>query len=232
MAGLREALAQAPPSRSREPSAGEPDNPAYIQIRTQVQAAEGEIAAIRRQIANLQQRREELQERLLALPQVEQEYRGLAGELEQTERRYREVRDKQMQAQVSESMERERMGERFSLIEPPERPAEPAKPNRKVIVALGFFAGLVFGAAIAMVRELLDQTLHGPRRVSAVLGAPPLVSVPLIHTREDQRRRRRRRYGVAGGALAVAVVVLVCVHLFVVPLDVLGPRVQQRIGIL
>lgn len=232
VAGLREALAQAPPSRSREPSAGEPDNPAYIQIRTQVQAAEGEIAAIRRQIANLQQRREELQERLLALPQVEQEYRGLAGELEQTERRYREVRDKQMQAQVSESMERERMGERFSLIEPPERPAEPAKPNRKVIVALGFFAGLVFGAAIAMVRELLDQTLHGPRRVSAVLGAPPLVSVPLIHTREDQRRRRRRRYGVAGGALAVAVVVLVCVHLFVVPLDVLGPRVQQRIGIL
>lgn len=232
VAGLRDALAQAPSAPRAASGGGEPDNPAYIQIRTQLQAAQSEIAAIRRQIGHLQERRDALQERLLALPQVEQEYRGIARELEQTERRYREVRDKQMQAQVSESMERERMGERFSLIEPPERPSEPAKPNRSVIVILSFAAGLVFGAAIAMVRELLDQTLHGPRRVAAVFGAPPLVSIPLIRTREDQRRNRVRRYGLAGGAVALAVVMLVCVHLFVVPLDALAPRVQQRIGLL
>ena len=43
----------------------------------------------------------------------------LARDLESTQAKYREVSQKRMEAQLAESLELERKGERFTLIEPP-----------------------------------------------------------------------------------------------------------------
>ena len=231
VASLERELAQAARRSSKGLAAASPDNPAYIQIKGQLSAAEADLQSQKAKRAEIQEKLKDYETRLTMTPQVERNYRALTRDYENAVKKYQEIKAKQMQAQLAESLETERKGERFTLIEPPLLPEEPVKPNRIAIAFLGLVFSFAGGVGSAAVAESLDTTVRGVSGVSALLGSPPLAVVPVIETREDQRARTRRRVLLALLALAAIGAAAAAVHFLVIPLDVAWFAALRRAGL-
>ncbi|MCU7862257.1 MAG: lipopolysaccharide biosynthesis protein [Candidatus Thiodiazotropha sp. (ex Lucinoma kastoroae)] len=207
------------------------DNPAYLQMETQLQAAESELASLKEMRIEVKAKIKDFEERLMQSPQVEREYRNLTRDYENALAKYQEVKAKQLEAELSESLERERKGERFSLIEPPQLPEEPDKPNRLAILFLGFVFSFAGGFGNVVVRENMDQTVYGSKGVIAITNAPPLAVIPYIECSEDHRQKATSSKLAIFGLMAAITVTLASVHLFYKPLDVIWYIVLRQLGI-
>jgi uncharacterized protein involved in exopolysaccharide biosynthesis len=230
IASLEKELAQAARAGKGRATAT-PDNPAYIQLKAQLAAAETDLESQKVKRDELKEKLRAFESRLTMAPQVERDYKALSRDYENAVAKYQEIRAKQMQAQLAESLETERKGERFTLIEPPSLPEEPVKPNRLAIAFLGLVFSFAGGVGTAAVAEGLDTTVRGVSGVNALLGAPPLAVVPVIETREDQGRRARRRWALVLLALVAVAVAALVVHFFVIPLDVAWFRALRVAGL-
>ncbi|MCP4043269.1 MAG: lipopolysaccharide biosynthesis protein [Gammaproteobacteria bacterium] len=213
---LQEA-AQRPPDTAPPPK---PDNPAYIQIQAQLDAADTELRSHQNKHQRLQSKLESFEERLTQTPQVEREYRALTRDYENALAKYREIKAKEMEARLAEALEAGRKGERFTLIEAPLMPEKPVKPNRLAIMFLGVVFSVAGGLGSAAVAESLDSSVRGARSVSALLGAPPLGVIPYIENRADRRHRLSKRILIMVVLLGLAVITLALFHWLVMPLDV------------
>jgi uncharacterized membrane protein YfcA len=137
-----------------------------------------------------------------------------------------------MEAELSETLEKERKGERFSIVEPPQLPEKPKKPNRIAILFLGFVFSFAGGVGTVAVGESLDHTLHGPNSITTAVQIPPLAVISYISNSEDRRRRIRRRVLWVLGTLAAIATALALVHFLYRPLDVIWFSVLRRLDLL
>ena len=225
-----------PPDSGARPAAGEPvntsaDNPPYIQIQSQREAAENQIRALRRKRAELQTELAQLETHLAHTPMVERDYNAMLRDLDSAQIEYRQARLKQTEAETAENLEVERKGERFTLIEPPFAPQEPTSPNRPLILIFGVMFALAAGFGTVVLLESLDLSVRGRGDLLALVTSPPLATIPVMLTSVDHARARRRKVQALFGGLASFVVILVLVHLFYRPLDVLWFTALRRMGI-
>jgi uncharacterized protein involved in exopolysaccharide biosynthesis len=230
VAGFEAAVKAPAPPPSAKRASSEPDNPAYIQIKAQREASVNERASLETRRSQLRAKMSDFEQRLAGAPSVEREYSGMARELEGNQLKYRETRQKQMEAQLAQSLETERKGERFTLIEPPLVPEKPESPNRIVILVLGVILSLGAAVASAAVKELLDDTVRGRRDIERLLAVPPLAIVPWIETEDDRVSRKRRQRFTLVGAAGSVLIALTMVHLFYKPLDVLWHVALRKLG--
>ena len=177
---LEEQLANAPHNPSTPVRGEEPDNPAYIQIQANRQAAQTERASLLAQQVQLRARLAELEQRSAATPMIERDYSALMSDLESVKRKHAEVQQKQMEAQLASNLEIERKGERFTLIEPPLEPQKPVSPNRPLILLVGAVLALVAASALMQLLEALDTRIHGREDIIALLSVPPLAVIPWL----------------------------------------------------
>lgn len=167
------------PQTPATPARGEqPDNPAYIQIQANREAAQSERTSLLAQRAQLRERLADLERRSATAPAVERDYTALMNDLTSAQKKHAEVQQKQMEAQLASNLETERKGERFTLIEPPLEPQKPVSPNRPLILGLG--AVLALGAALGLMQllETLDTRIRGRDDIIALLSVPPLAVIP------------------------------------------------------
>ena len=207
-------------------------NPAYMQLSAKLDSTRLEIESLRQAGTDLDQELARLEARITEAPRIEQEYRALTRDYDNAMAKYKEVRDKEMQAQLAEALESDRKSERFSLIEPPLVPEKPDKPNRPAILFLGLVLSIAGGVGNLALREVLDKSLRGERAIFAVTGAPPLASIPIIETRDDRRRRAIRIWLWIIGVSATLVGGALAVHFFWRPLDVIWFTLLRRIELL
>jgi succinoglycan biosynthesis transport protein ExoP len=177
---LEARLKEAPRTPATPVRAEQPDNPAYIQIQANLQAAKSERASLLAQRSQLHERLTELERRSATAPAIERDYTAQMNDLTSAQKKHAEVQQKQMEAQLASNLETERKGERFVLIEPPLEPQKPVSPNRWLILALG--AVLALGAAIGLMQllETLDTRIRGREDIIALLTVPPLAVIPWI----------------------------------------------------
>jgi uncharacterized protein involved in exopolysaccharide biosynthesis len=209
----------------------EPDNPAYIQLKSDLESANAELAATRAKREELRAKLTEYEEKLAASPQIEREFRALMRDYETSTLKYQELTAKQMAAQVSQTLESEQKGERFSLIEPPLLPEKPAKPNRLAIALLGTMLAFAGGVGSTAVAEALDPTIYGRAGLIALTGSPPLAVIPQIVTASEVRMQATVRAMSVAAVLLAIVLALVAVHLFYQPLDILWFRALRKFGL-
>jgi uncharacterized protein involved in exopolysaccharide biosynthesis len=205
-------------------------SPAALQLQTQLDAVEVDLGATRERRQELERRLKEYEGRVTQAPQVEREYRVLTRDLENAVTKYRELKAKELQAQMAQSLETERKGERFTLIEPPLQPEEPVKPNRPAIAFVGLVLALGSAVGAVALAEQADTTLRGYRAVARVSGALPLAAIPYMSSPADRRRRRRRVAGTGALAAAAGVAAAAAVHFLFMPLDVLWYAVLRKLG--
>lgn len=218
---------------SSGPSANLPpakaDNPAYVNLKSQLVAADTEIRSLRAKRVRLVEKVADYENRLVQTPRAEQEYSAIVRDLENSTRRYQEIKAKQMTADVAQEMEKERKSEKFTLIDPAILPEEPVSPNRGAIIFLSLVLALGAGVGSAAIRESLDNAVRGMKGLTAVLQTAPLAVIPYLASEREIGTVRRQRYLLLGLILAGIVIALLLVHFLVSPLDVMWFRGLRKI---
>jgi succinoglycan biosynthesis transport protein ExoP len=229
--GLQGAVDEAAKLGKKREATTHSDNPIYIQVKGQLDALSVDRDRAIKRHDELQAKFDDYERRMAQSPEVERQYRVMARDLETAQLEYRSILAKQTESQVSQNLETERKGERFTMIEPPQTPEKPISPNRSLIITLGLFLSVGLGAGAAAAQEAFDASVRGPTDIRQLLKVPALASIPLIVTVSDHARRSRiRRYSLVGAVMVIALMVLL-IHLFVRPLDVLWSIVMRRLGV-
>jgi polysaccharide biosynthesis transport protein len=199
---LEEAKAQmdTAPAPSMTAPSGPPDNPMYLQLQNQLADADSQLRGIDERAAALEGSVAELQKRILQTPTVEAEYSSLQSQHQVALQRYQNFKDKEADAQVAETMEQQSKGETFSVIEPPQYPDVPERPNRRLLMLVGVFMTGMLAAAAMVAVDMLDPRIYEPKSLMAAFGEMPLATVPYIRTSDELRGRRLRMIGVASVA--------------------------------
>ena len=206
-----------------------PSNPAYVNLSAQLEAQDIQVKLLTERQGKLKQKIAEYEDRLLQMPKVEAEYRTLARDYENTTIRYRELKSKQMTAEVAQAMEKERKGEKFTLIDPPILPEKPISPNRPAIIFLSLVLALGAGVGSAAAAESMDSAVRGAKGVISILNTAPLAVIPYLASDADIGRERKRRWLIIGGVIAGIIVVLLLINFLYSPLDVLWFRGLRKI---
>jgi hypothetical protein len=94
---------------------------------------------------------------------------------------------------------------------------------------LGVILSLGAGVAAAAVAEDMDTAVHGPMQLASITGFAPLATIPYIRTRKEIHKRWQRRVGFAVGSAGVLAGLIVSVHLYVSPIDVLWARLERGV---
>lgn len=179
---------------------GPPDNPVYIQLQSQLADVNSQIGGLQDRSTSLEANVADLQERILQTPRVEAEYNSLRDQHGVALQRYQSFKDKEADAEVAENMEQQSKGETFSVLEPPQLPDVPERPNRKLLIAVGIFLSGMLAAAAMLAVDLLDPRIFDPKALLHTFGEMPLATVPYISTGNEIRNRRLRLIGFTGGA--------------------------------
>jgi succinoglycan biosynthesis transport protein ExoP len=207
------------------------DNPVYIQVKGQLDALAVDRERAEKRRDELRAKFDDYERRMAQSPEVERQYHAMSRELETAQLEYKTILAKQTETQVSENLETERKGERFTMIEPPQMPEKPISPNRTVILIVGLLLSMGLGVGAAVAHESADASVRGPGDLRRLLRVPALASIPIILTTQDHARRRRIvRYSWGGGVVGMLLIVA-AIHLFVRPLDVLWVMVLRRFGV-
>jgi succinoglycan biosynthesis transport protein ExoP len=205
-----------------------PDNPAYINLASQLAGTQSEIASVNRQIAGLKSKREDFRKRIEASPRVEEGYRALLLERNNLQGKYDELTRKSMDAKVAHGLEEGQLGERFSIVDAARLPEKPSSPNFPAILLIGLILGMGGGVGLAAVQESTDQTVRSAEALQRGTEFPVLGSIPVIRTPEELRKSRMKRWYVGIGLLFLLAAAVIMFSLFVMDLDVLVAKVVMR----
>jgi hypothetical protein len=135
-----------------------------------------------------------------------------------------------MEAQVSGELEMQRKGERFSLINPPELPEKPDRPNRLVVLLLGAFLAVVGGLGVGVIADNIDRTVHTAEQLARAMGSIPLGVIPYLPSEDEIAHLGRRRAAVSLAGFSVVVIGAVIFHVTWMPLDVLWFTLMRKLG--
>ncbi len=218
-------------SKLSSAAADNPDNPAYIQLQAQLEAADAELRSLHRQKENLKAKLEEYARRLTETPQVEREYSTLRRELQNSIDEYQAIRAKLTAAEIGEQLEKDSKGERFEIVEPPVLPEKPEKPNRPAMLFLSFVLALGSGFGYAALRQAIDKSVRGTRGVENATGAPPLAVIPYLESDREKSRRKNRTMRRAAAAIGAIIIALTLLHNFWMPLDVLWYKALRKVDV-
>lgn len=206
-----------------------PDNPAYLTLQAQLEGIKSQMQAYDGQRTALKIKLNDYEKRLQRTPEVERKYLVLNRDYENSVKRYQEIKAKQNEAQVGQELEKERKGERFSLIDPPQLPEKPASPNRPAIIILGFLLSMASGISYAAVMESMDTSVRGTGGIVALLDSPPLSVIPYLQNDAEILQAENKKRVVIFMFMGSFLLVMLLIHFFWTPLDVLWFRGLRKV---
>jgi succinoglycan biosynthesis transport protein ExoP len=198
---------------------------------TQLQATIVEMQILKENQTELTAKLKRYEDQILKAPMVEKNYMALLRDQQNATLKYQEIKAKQMSAELAQTLEQGRKGQRFTLIDPPALPEEPVSPNRPVIIFLGFILALGFGVGTVILMETVSPAVRGAAKLAEVVGASPLVSIPYISIEEESSQEDYQRYYMLGGVVAAGLAFLITIHFVYKPLDVLWFVILRKLGL-
>jgi len=232
IANLKDQIRQADSAGNTKRHAAVPDNPAYVTLKSQLEAANTDMRSLQAKRAQLGDKVTDYENRLAQTPRSEQEYESIRLNLDNATRRYQEIKAKQMTAGAAQEMEKERKGEKFTLIDPAILPEEPVSPNRGAIIFLSLVLALGAGVGSAAVRESTDKSVRGSKGMTMLLQAAPLAVIPYLTSEAETSARTRRRLLVITAAVVGVIIALLLVNYFVTPLDVIWFKGLRKVDLI
>jgi succinoglycan biosynthesis transport protein ExoP len=190
--------------------------PAVVQLETQLNGVQTQIAALERQRGELRDKQASLQSRLQSTPEVERAYATLNRDAVSARQVYDQLNGKRIDADIRAAAIQIGTVDQFSLVSPPLLPKAPTKPPRIGIAVIGLIAATFLALMAALGASALDQSVRGSRDLVALLQVTPIAVVPVIRNAEFAHRRRRR-LTVLTAMTVIAVPVLYLVIRFAAP---------------
>lgn len=160
----------------------------------------------------------------IALDVLERDYENIRLQ-------YAQASDRLAQAITGDRIEALSKGQRITVIEQAVVPDAPASPNRPLL-ALGSVAfGMVAGGALVVLIELMNRAIRRPADLTNSLGITPFATIPYIRTEEEIRFRRFAILGVIAFGLLGVPLMLLMVHIFYLPIDLLVDKIMDATGL-
>ena len=204
-----------------------PDNPAYINLTTQLSALRMEMQAIEKDKNQINREIRKIQMRIEKAPFVEKELNALLRDLESAQNKYLDISNKLMEAQVSKGLEGKEQSQRVIIASPAYYPTEPFKPNRLLIILASCISAFLLSVLFLASREGLDDSVKTTDTIKNITGVPVLTSVSYFVTKEEkQAKRRKNLIWVLVGFLAIGVALIV-VDQFIISFDNLVLELSQ-----
>lgn len=192
--------------RRRDPGAvaGASSNPVYQNIQLALNEVDVEVAALRREITDRQDKIAQLRRMVDTAPEVEAEYARLNRDYDITRTQYGALVERLEKARIGEDAEATG-SVRFEVIDPPNSPFAPVAPNRTRLLAMVLMAGLGIGGGIAFLLHQLKPVFTSSRLLNEVTGLPVLgtVSMTWVDRYAGQMRRAYAVYAGVGATLLI-----------------------------
>jgi polysaccharide biosynthesis transport protein len=204
-------------------------NPTVYKIQAKIASDNARLSSLAQQREMLQAKIAENESAMISTPKVEQGLDVLIRDRDAAQKKFEELRNKQINAKMAQNLESENKSERFTLLEPPALPEKPFKPNRVTIFMLGLFLSIASSGGAIMALESIDKRIRGTEALTHVLGYRPLVVIPYITIQEEGEHRKRLRKLAIKIAVGAGIAVVAALHFLYMPLDVLLIKILARL---
>lgn len=211
-------------SASESPKLTKKQSANVSKLEAQVDAAKARIKALDREQASIREKINRTQGLVLMGAQSEGVLGALERKYETAKEEYSQAKAKFDTANVDKSIQLENKGERFELVEAPILPETPIKPNRILLIVLGFIASIAGAVGIAVLLEALDSKVRGVESIAEIIKLQPMANIPYIKNEADHVEVKYEFYNIVYFVFSVVVLVLILVHFFVMPLDELASK--------
>ena len=121
-----------------------------------------------------------VERRLESMPERQQEFSMVSRDRQSAKDLYDSLLKRYEEAQLVESMETDRQGERFRILEAAVPPEGPSAPNRPYLLILGVLAAIGLAAAAVLLAEQFDTSFHSLDELRSFTTVPVLVTIPHI----------------------------------------------------
>jgi uncharacterized protein involved in exopolysaccharide biosynthesis len=207
------------------------DDPEQLGMKLQIEQIDKELEAYKVRRDKLEEKLSSYETRLSATPDLERQYRELLRDYENASLKFRDLKGKELEANVAEELEKKSKGERFSIIEPPMLPEKPIRPNRAAIGIVGVLLAFLLAGAYVVVLELMDHSIRGSHSILAITGVPPLAVIPFIPGVGEVKKKSRVKWIWLGVLLVAGLLGLLLIHYFYTPLDVLWFKILRKLDL-
>jgi polysaccharide chain length determinant protein (PEP-CTERM system associated) len=215
---------------NRDTPEGKPDNPTYLNLQSQLASNRSDIASVKRQLDDYSLKRESFRKRIEASPRVEEGYKAMISERNSLQMKNDDLSRKFMEARVANGLEKEQLGERFTLIDAARLPEKPISPNIPAIILIGFVLGIGSGCGAAALKETSDGSVYSIEELARATRLPVLGAIPEIETDQERATTRKRRLIFLLVAFISFFVLLALFHFFVMDLDVFWAKLMRKLG--
>lgn len=200
--------------RWTEPSAlpsQKPVNPATEVLKIRYQAGQVLVRESLDERNTLQKEINSLQQKIALVPAVEKDYVALLRERDNAVVKYKQLKDKLTDAELTKTLESAQQGQTLTLIEAPDLPLRPDDNLKYRIILASVFLGLIISLGTAFVLESLHPKIYGKRDLTALTGLVPLTIIPYLETPHEVNRRlaKARRNRVTWMTFMAGIVVLI-----------------------
>ena len=193
-----------PASGNPPPASLDPKSAPLLELESQLQANRTEISNRQSEIKDLQSKVYEYQGRLNRAPVMEQQFADLTRDYDQSKANYDSLLAKKNQSEMATDLEKTQQGEHFRMLDPPNLPAKPYKPNRLLLCGVGVLVGILLGGASAAGSEMIGGKVHTEREIKKIVPFEIFAEIPILET-DSEKAAAWRGTLLAGAAAAVIV---------------------------
>jgi succinoglycan biosynthesis transport protein ExoP len=180
---LRERQAAQKTADGAAAAAAAAQNPTALDARKKaLQNLDAELEKLKKEEADLRQNISGIENRLQGVPERQQEFGRLTRDYNAAKDLYDSLLKRYDDAQLAASMESDRQGERFRILEAAMPPSSPVAPNRNRLMIMGFLMAVIVAAGAALAAEQFDTTFHSVADLREFTRVPVLGAVSPIAT--------------------------------------------------
>lgn len=197
-------------------------------VQAQIDTANARIISLANEARDIRETIASTEKRIMATAQTEGELSALLREYENTKAAYTDIKAKLVNSKLAKNIEMENKGERFVVSEAPLVPEKPIKPNRMLIIMVGFFGAIGMGVGLAVLMDAFDKRVNGVAVLSTIMGLQPIAVIPYIKTEAEIKHQKNLIVKTVAITSLIIFFVLFIVNMFVMPLDMLASVIAAR----
>ncbi len=186
----------------------DPKSAPMLELESQLKANRLEITNRQAEIKEEQEKINEYQGRLNMAPVMEQQFADITRDYDQSKADYEALLKKENESEMSTSLEKTQQAEHFSMLDPPNVPGRPYKPNRLHLCGLGLVVGFVLGAGLAFGEETLSGKIYSEREIKKLVPFTVIAEIPPIESSGEQSSSRRSAWMAAAAAVVILAFIL------------------------
>ncbi len=180
---------EAPPEGNFTP------NPVWQELKVKLVDAQTRVKTLSAQRDKLKRELDELESEAGRIPLLEAELKRLDRDYDVLRENYEDLVKRREQAALSQDLEASAKNVGFEVIDPPNLPTKPYRPNRPKLLSLVLAAGLLSGVGIAFVLSQLRPVFLSSERLAEAFGLPVFGVVTMVVLERDRRQYKLELMG-------------------------------------